>query len=97
MFHSTAKDLGVDAKAEAKLPAGPRTDAKKAASKEEDSDDEDDNDDDVAELKPLPTNRHSGKEGRRISVSAESLDPTKLKAQRKLTEFFLILRSCLES
>ena len=73
----------MDAKAEAKLPDGPRIDAKKAASKDEDSDEEDDNDDDVAELKPLPASRSSGKEGRRVSVSAESLDPTKLKAQRK--------------
>ena len=90
LFHSTAKDLGVDAKAEAKLPAGPRADAKKAASKEEDSDEEEDNEDDVAELKPLPASRHSGKEGRRISVSAESLDPTKLKAQRKRILSYLL-------
>ena len=83
--------MGVDAKAEAKLPEGPRTDAKKAASKDEDSDEEDDdNDDDVADLQMKPQHtRQSGKDGRRVSVSAESLDPTKLKAQRKRTVFIL--------
>ena len=82
--HASAKEEVADSKAEAKLPDGPRADAKKAASKaDDDSDEDEDDDDDVADLqaKPVVPDR-SVKERRRISVSAESVDPAKLKAQR---------------
>lgn len=81
-LNSGAKDSGIDAKAEAKLPAGPRADAKKASFKAEDSE-EDDDEDDVADLQVKPVQASASvKERRRISVSAESVDPAKLKAQR---------------
>ena len=50
------------------------------ASKVEDS--EEDDDDDVADLMVKPIQPIEVKERRRVSVSAESMDPTKLKAQR---------------
>ena len=67
-----------DAKAESKSVApAPTPAAKKAAAKDEDSEEEDD--DDVADI--VPVARKSGPAPRRTSVSAESMDPSKLKAQ----------------
>ena len=80
----SAKEVPADSKAEAKLPDGPRADAKKAASKaDDDSEEEEEEDDDVADLQVKPVSQaNSSKERRRISVSAESVDPAKLMAQR---------------
>lgn len=53
-----------------------------AASKDRGSDSEDDEDDDVADIPVVSQAKAAGKSGnRRISVSAESMDPSKLKAQ----------------
>ena len=65
------------AKAEAKSAPVQSAPAKKAAAKDDDS--EEDNDDDIADL-PVPAAK-KGPAPRRTSVSAESMDPSKLKAQ----------------
>ena len=80
---SNAGGNQLDAKAESKTTDMIRqssTTNKKAQSK---IDDTDEDDDDVSDLqvKPVPANV-SNKERRRISVSAESVDPVKMKAQR---------------
>lgn len=68
---------GSGAKAEAKSVApAPTPAAKKAAAKDEDSEEEDE--DDVADIVPVAK---KGPAPRRTSVSAESMDPSKLKAQ----------------
>jgi len=66
-----------DAKAESKSVApAPTPAAKKAAAKDEDSEEDDD---DVADI--VPVAKKGGPAPRRTSVSAESMDPSKLKAQ----------------
>jgi cAMP-dependent protein kinase regulator len=54
--------------------------AKKETAKERGSDSEDDEDDDVADI-PVVAQAKTKSGNRRISVSAESMDPSKLKAQ----------------
>jgi cAMP-dependent protein kinase regulator len=78
----------VDAKAEAKGPEVKsaslfKSDSKDAAKKSADDSDEDEDDDgdDVADIPVVQQNRNTKGGNRRISVSAESMDPAKLKAQ----------------
>eukprot|EP00341_Mesodinium_pulex_P006827 CAMPEP_0116932808 /NCGR_PEP_ID=MMETSP0467-20121206/28662_1 /TAXON_ID=283647 /ORGANISM="Mesodinium pulex, Strain SPMC105" /LENGTH=415 /DNA_ID=CAMNT_0004613569 /DNA_START=37 /DNA_END=1284 /DNA_ORIENTATION=- len=88
-FPDQAKGAGVgpsanaDAKAESKNEESKSSSAKEAPSKKDDSDSEDDEDDfaedDIADM-PAPVARPQPK-SRRVSVSAESMDPSKLKAQ----------------
>eukprot|EP00341_Mesodinium_pulex_P006821 CAMPEP_0116891740 /NCGR_PEP_ID=MMETSP0467-20121206/2078_1 /TAXON_ID=283647 /ORGANISM="Mesodinium pulex, Strain SPMC105" /LENGTH=415 /DNA_ID=CAMNT_0004560401 /DNA_START=37 /DNA_END=1284 /DNA_ORIENTATION=- len=88
-FPDQAKGAGVgpsanaDAKADSKDEESKSSAAKEAPSKKDDSDSEDDEDDfaedDIADM-PAPVARPQPK-SRRVSVSAESMDPSKLKAQ----------------
>ena len=72
--------VNLSSKSDAKAaPAAAAAPAKKEAAKEENSDDE--NDDDVADI-PVVVAQPKGKPvNRRVSVSAESMDPNKLKSQ----------------
>ena len=72
----------MDAKAEGKAVGElARGASKKAAAKFDDTDEEDEDDVTDLQVKPVPSNV-STKERRRVSVSAESVDPAKMKAQR---------------
>lgn len=75
LYVPSAKAL--ESKAEAKTDAKKTVPAKKTAKDDTDSD----SDDDVSDLKPEPVPRAAPKP-RRVSVSSESVDPAKLKAQR---------------
>ena len=77
-------NTNLDAKAESKTSTEMVRQQSKTAKKAQSKiDDTDEDDDDVSDLqvKPVPANV-SSKERRRISVSAESVDPVKMKAQR---------------
>lgn len=74
---SKVSEAKSEAKTEVKRPEPP---AKKAASKEADSDEEEEDGDEVNDI-PMVTHAAAPKKPRRVSVSAESMDPAKLKSQ----------------
>lgn len=79
---STEAKAAVSTKAEAKKEEKPAP-AKAAKKAAKDDSDEDEGEDDIADIPVAPTPAPgAGKKPRRVSVSAESMDPEKLKAQR---------------
>jgi len=71
-----------ESKAESKSAVASKpVEQKKAAKEPVDSDEEEDDDDDVADIPVVAAPAKKGGPSRRVSVSAESMDPAKLKAQ----------------